>query len=459
MPGIPTTKQDTVKYQIACDKGYFDVCHQKSGWEMSNRWQPTLLPSWKRSAKIEEPLQCVVVGMANGMVNEEISVDAPNPQKAFQAFTVACETKAYAPGCTYLGDMYWKGAGVAQDLNKSREYFEEACKAKDVWGCHRLGDLLGELNESETERLSYYKRSCEHGYELGCMAQASMMVGSAKTKSEWAFIAEQLDRGCTYGQLTKCGMLAELYHQGKGVKRSLPLAQALYQSTCTSGVSTSCHAMGLFLDMTPPNFKRAAETFFEASEGGYSPSCTRYGALVLKGEGVPQNTEFALRYMNKGCDAGDLEGCLVLAEAYANGTGVSRDPILSKQQARQTCHAGFGQGCYVLAQLGEAETTWGQESTLDASALYTQSCELGYGQGCAEIALRAYAKGNAGPEIQQQLDVGCTGGDVSLFGVGGLYQGIPDRAFPYWDSACSLGDCRMSRSWASLQRYRCNPCI
>ena len=444
MPGIPHNKALILsKYQIACEKGYFDVCHPEE-WvnEDTSNPQDAAALMEKKCTKSKSPLQCVVVGMANGMVNEEISVDAPNPQKAFQAFHTACEVKAYAPGCTYLGDMYFKGVGVSQDLNQARLYFEEACKAKDVWGCHRLGDLLGELGVPTAERLEHYKRSCEFGYELGCMAQASVMMDTAKTKSEWAFIAEQLDRGCTYGQLNKCGTLAQLYHQGKGVKRSLPLAQALYQSTCVGGITTSCHAMGhLFLDMTPPNHKMAAETFFEACEGGYYPSCTRYGALVLKGSGVPQNTEFALRYMNKGCDAGDLEGCLVLADAYANGTGVPRDVVVAKRLASQTCEAGFGQGCYVLAQLGEAETTWGQESSLDATALYTQSCDLGYGQGCAEIALRAYSNGNAGPEIQKQMDVGCVGGDIrACLALGGLYKGDSDRAFPYWDSACTLGN-------------------
>ena len=444
MPGIPHNKARILsKYQIACDKGYFDVCHPEEwvGDERSDVLDAASIME-KKCNKSKSPLQCVVVGMANGMVNEEVSADAPNPQKAFQAFQTACEVKAYAPGCTYLGDMYWKGAAVPKDVGQARLYFEEACKAKDVWGCHRLGDWLGELGGHKEERLQYYKRSCEYGYELGCMAQAGVMMDTAKTKSEWSFIADQLDRGCTYGQLNKCGALAGLYHQGKGVKRSLPLAQALYQSTCISGVSTSCHAMGtLYLDMTPPNHKMAAETFFDACEGGYSPSCTRYGALVLKGEGAPQNTEFALRYMNKGCDAGDLEGCLVLAEAYANGTGVPRDETLAKRLASQTCAADFGQGCYVLAQLGEAETTWGQESNLDATTLYTQSCELGYGQGCAEIALRAYSEGNAGPEIQEKMDIGCVGGDLrACLALGGLYKGNSDRAFPYWESACTLGD-------------------
>lgn len=444
MPGIPHNETKIrSKYQIACDKGYFDVCHPEE-WVGSDGSDPLKAASFmeKKCTKSKSPLQCVVVGMAYGMVDDEISAEAPDPKRAFTAFQTACTDKAYAPGCTYLGDMYWKGVTVEPDLNQAKLYYEEACKAKDIWGCHRLGDLLKEKNSSVQEQLVQYKRSCDHGYELGCMAQAEVMMNDARTQTEWAFIADQLDRGCTYGQMDKCGYLASLYHQGKGVKRSLPLAKALYQSTCANGVAASCHALGtLFLDMKPANFKKAAETFFAACEGGYSPSCTRYGALVLNGDGVPQNIEFALRYMNKGCTSGDLEGCLVLAEAYAEGRGVQRDAVQAKALATQTCDAGFGKGCYVLAQLGEAEATWGQESTVDSSKLYEQSCSLGYGSGCAEMALRAYSNGNAGIEIQERMDIGCTGDDVrACLALGNLYQGNSDKAFPYWDAACALGD-------------------
>ena len=459
MPGIPHNPNQVLsKYQVACDKGYFDVCHPEEwvGMESSNPLKAAALMESK-CQKSNSPLQCVVVGMAYGMENEQISATAPNPKKAFAAFQTACEKKAYAPGCTYLGDMYLAGVGVSQDKDKARSYYEEACKAKDVWGCHRLGDFFAEIKTNAKERLEYYQQSCQYGYELGCMAQATLMMDTAKSQAEWRFIASQLDRACKYGQLNKCAILASLYQNGKGVQRSLPLANALYQSTCAGGVSASCHAIGtLYLEQIPPNYKMAADTFFTACEGGYSPSCTRYGALALKGNGVSQNVEFALRYMNKGCNSGDLEGCLVLAQAYSDGAGVSRNPTLAKELAQQTCDAGFGQGCYVLAQLGEAEGTWGMETTVDSSALYKQSCTLGYGHGCAEIALRDFSNGQADDGVQQKLDVGCMGEDVrACLAMGQILQGEPEHSMQYLDVACSLDSMdaclSVGRFWESSQ--------
>ena len=62
MPGIPHNKAKILsKYQIACDKGYFDVCHPEE-WVGDEHRQPTL-PIRKRSA-INRRARCnVVVGM------------------------------------------------------------------------------------------------------------------------------------------------------------------------------------------------------------------------------------------------------------------------------------------------------------------------------------------------------------------------------------------------------------
>ncbi len=442
MPGVPYDKNKVFsKYTVACEKGYYDVCHPEE-WVGDTQSDIMVLANKmeKKCSKSKSPLQCVLVGIAYGMKDKEVSTESLNPSKAFGAFQTACEDKAYAPGCTYLGDMYLAGVGTDQDTAKAKAYYEEACTAKDIWGCHRLGDLLLNVHQDATSALVEYRKSCSYGYELGCMAQAGVMFDTATSQSDWAFVATQFDRACTYGQLERCGQLARLYHHGKGVKRSLPLAKALYQSTCASGIASSCQAMGmLYLEMSPPNFTLAGQTFFDACEGGYAPSCTRYGSLVLDGQLDIQNVEYALRFMNKGCDAGDLEGCLVLADAYAKGRGVATDQVKAKQLATQTCDAGFGQGCYVLAQIGESETVWGTESSMDTDALYQQSCTLGYGYGCSEIALRAFSTGQADVSVQEKLEIGCRGGDVrACLAMGNIFRVQPTKALSYWDSACSL---------------------
>jgi TPR repeat protein len=443
MPGVPHDYAKVMsRYQVACDKGYLDVCHPEVWVSETGSDASKALDVFERKcSKNKKPLACVAVGIGYGMVDEAVSSSASNPTKAFQAFTVACEEKAYAPGCTYLGDMYREGVAVAKDMSKAQAYYEEACKAKDVWGCHRLADLQLAMDATQTDvGLKSYAQSCQSGFEIGCMAQASLMIPKAKSNSEWAFISKQMDIGCSYGQSDKCGALARLYHQGKGVQRSLPLAKALYMSSCSKGVSESCYQMGqLYLDMSPPMLSDAAKTFFDACEGGHPLSCTRYGHMAITGQGVERNVEFGLRFMNQGCNAGSQEGCLALVDAYATGQGVAKDLSKAEQLAVQTCDAGFGKGCYVLAQLSEQSSAWEQENSRDVTSLYEKACSLGYGHGCSEVALKEYSNGRADESVQSKLMVGCEGGDVrACLAMGQITAVDVERAQGFHLSACEL---------------------
>lgn len=442
MPGVPyDSAQVLAKYKVACDKNYFDVCHPEV-WQQEKGGNAMLAMDMFESkcTKTKSPLACVVVGFAYGMVDERVDAKAKNPQKAYNAFYTACEEKAYGPGCTYLGDMYAVGVGVAEDQTKAEEYYKEACSAKDIWGCHRLADLYGETKTHSAERLGLYTQSCQNGYVMGCIAQATVMQEKASTQAQWKFIAEQLEIACRYGQMDKCANLAGLYETGKGVRRSLPTANALYKSTCLAKIPTSCHALGqLHLEMN--EYKEAAKTFFDACEGGYAPSCTRYGALALTGKGVEKNASFALRFMNRGCDAGDQEGCLVLAESYLKGEGIERNLDKAKQLAQQTCDSGYGRGCYAMAMITETEKIWGSEGNSSASmTLYDKACSLGDGRGCAEFALREYSAGKTDKSIIGKLDIGCTGEDVRACLVLGQWyaQSNVETALPYWLHSCEL---------------------
>ena len=98
MPGIPHNKAKIMsKYTIACDKGYFDVCHPEEwvGEEQSNltKQMPEMME--KKCSKSNSPpvRSC---WYRKRMVNEEVSTNATT-YKAFQAFYTACKDKAKHP--------------------------------------------------------------------------------------------------------------------------------------------------------------------------------------------------------------------------------------------------------------------------------------------------------------------------------------------------------------------------
>jgi TPR repeat protein len=43
--------------------------------------------------------------------------------------------------CSYLGNMYENGKGVAKDKTQAVALYRKACDLGDAWGCMKLKDL------------------------------------------------------------------------------------------------------------------------------------------------------------------------------------------------------------------------------------------------------------------------------------------------------------------------------
>jgi TPR repeat protein len=69
-------------------------------------------------------------------------------------------------GCTRLGVLYGRGAGVAKDPVRAAALFQQACDGKNMTGCARLGAAYssGEGVAQDFARAAdLLKRSCDEG--------------------------------------------------------------------------------------------------------------------------------------------------------------------------------------------------------------------------------------------------------------------------------------------------------
>ena len=75
-------------------------------------------------------------------------------------------------GCIYLGAFYATGAGVRQDYQQAKTYFEKACNLDDGGGCIVLGRLydtpgIGVTTDAKKAK-EYYGKACDLGEQQGC---------------------------------------------------------------------------------------------------------------------------------------------------------------------------------------------------------------------------------------------------------------------------------------------------
>ena len=120
-----------------------------------------------------------------------------------ESLRVDCD-EGDAIACGALGEMYYYGDGVTQDLARAASLLQRACDGGIMGGCNDLG-FMYETGEGITQdlarALSLYRQACDGGAIQGC------------------------------------DNLAVMYENGAGVAPDLERAVSLYQQACDGGGS------------------------------------------------------------------------------------------------------------------------------------------------------------------------------------------------------------------------------
>jgi len=370
-------------YERACSQGFGLVC----GWQ-----------NWKgRDAHGDldaagaffgpkcsgEPLACVVSGWAKSRVAGHIDSEASDLAGAVRIFTKGCKTDLYAPACTSLGELYQAGVGVGQDESQALQLFEEGCAAKDWWGCHLAGELLTDEEQSRDRQT----RACENGIIQGCAAIAGTMIEDEPTKS-----AELFGQACQVGHMASCFEMGQLFAQGIGVQRVPAVASQFYQTACEGGELRGCYGLGTLYESGDGSMEQAVSFYDSACEAEYAPACSRLGDLYLRGnEVLDRNRDLGMRYIERGCDAGDMDGCVLLGQmyegTYRGGRVVALNLTLAVKLYSQACESDDVSGCYELATL----FLTGKGVAPDVPRgldLLRKSCSAGDGDSCGSLGMR-----------------------------------------------------------------------
>ena len=124
-------------YESVCrmKKPYYPICFTKTGPMKRKTDINNLAKTFDHST---EPLAQIVQAWQLGFIGGVPNSQAPNVELALQKLSFSCHKKSYAPGCSYLGDMYSHGVGVEQDYHKALGLYEEVAKLqRHIWLCSK----------------------------------------------------------------------------------------------------------------------------------------------------------------------------------------------------------------------------------------------------------------------------------------------------------------------------------
>lgn len=125
----------------------------------------------------------------------------------------ACDTGNIASACTKLGEMYYKGDQMAQDLSKAVRYYERGCDLGDDTACNNLAVM--------------YVSGAGGGQDEG-------------VRRDYGRAHEFFRRACNIDNAMACRNLASLYETGRGVDVDYDQARAYYTKACNLGDASGC---------------------------------------------------------------------------------------------------------------------------------------------------------------------------------------------------------------------------
>ncbi|MGX2983140.1 tetratricopeptide repeat protein [Helicobacter sp. 23-1045] len=197
-------------------------------------------------------------------------------------------------------------AGETQDLlcgDESLSYcikhFDRQCEAKNYGACVELG-VLHEEQKQYNKSKKYLEMVCD------------------KANSKDGFQLERID-GSLSPKLpaiimmrSACGMLAEHYYEGWGVRQDYIKALQYNKKACDFGSAESCAVTGrsYYVGKGAKIDYKLAKSYLEKScemQSGFG--CLGLGALYGEGKGVPKNLSKAKELFGKSCDFGNQDGC------------------------------------------------------------------------------------------------------------------------------------------------------
>jgi uncharacterized protein len=128
--------------------------------------------------------------------------------------------------------------------------------------------------------------------------------------------------------------------------------------------------------------KKDPQRYQRECDAGKAHSCTREGIFYAFGTwGHKKDYTKAKPLFEKGCNAGDQEGCKELALLYHYGRGVKQDQVKALEIYTKACEAKNSTACYYGAELHQ----YGRGTAKDlnkAKAMFAKACSFGYKSAC-----------------------------------------------------------------------------
>lgn len=336
-------------------------------------------------------------------------------------------------GCYQVGEAYWNGDEVKENLGLAKQFFELACEGEYYRSCAKLSDIyLGDKQLIKKPDFLKAKRfakiACEHKVGWGCKTLDWMYQKGKGVKKNKTLSKDYLEKAMKYCHSTcdqnidnninskyknigfDCALLGNYYGFDKRIKINFKKAYLYYKRGCKLGDGVSCEGLGGLYEIGKYVKRDAKETlkyFNKACDLKDYVGCSLIGMIYESGEEgfISKNLKKAKEYYQKACELGDkdscenankisldnpcngmeLEECLNKGIDYYYGKGVKKDFKVAKRIFTYGCEKNEEQACFGLGlmYLNGSGVLKDHKTSLK---FFKKSCKLGFGSACSNAA-------------------------------------------------------------------------
>ncbi len=157
-------------------------------------------------------------------------------------------------------------------------------------------------------------------------------------------------RRCDGGDAHACADLGARYQRGDGVPKNLDYATGLWAETCREGAGLACHSLALVFEAGGTDAGAVTKLMVEGCDLGWSPACGQATRRLYNDDERPDNGTM-VRTARRGCEADDVDSCLILGILLAHGVEVPLDLPQARRVLMQACSAGKEAACTLVEEL------------------------------------------------------------------------------------------------------------
>ena len=290
--------------------------------------------------------------------------------------------------CAYLAYLY-------PTQNELLCFFNQGDKCYAAGLDYLKGTDTIKIDENKEKQLSYFQKSCELNYALGCEREAELGDNGLRLDKNYKNSIELYTKACNLDKkaaINSCVKLANVYFRGVFVKIDTFKSRDLFEESCTNGSGESCYFAACFYY----SFEAKEENpkyynyLKKSCDYEYGPGCISLYEYFYE-KNPNSDSKFINEIKNKGinickskCNDNDAENCYELGINYLSGQIGIREINTGIDLLFKACNLESGNACYTIGTLFE-DGFHVNKNIETANTFYRFACEYGDLGGCNKI--------------------------------------------------------------------------